>query len=127
MRHYFFARINGRYVKIHFRDILYVEGCKNYLKIITGKKSYLVLLAMKRMEQLLPASMFVRIHKSYIVSLEHVTEFERETVFLNDKSLPVGNQYRGVMERSVLLAQEEMMGGLMTLPLNFLTAKAVAG
>ncbi|HKC34642.1 MAG TPA: LytTR family DNA-binding domain-containing protein [Chitinophagaceae bacterium] len=108
MRDYFFIREKGKYVKIDFHDIMYVEGCKNYLKIVTPGKAYLVLLTMKKLEQLLPSWSFKRGHKSFIVSLDRISEFDSEIVYLKDKHIPIGEQYKGVLERSVLIAQGEV-------------------
>jgi DNA-binding LytR/AlgR family response regulator len=67
MQKYFFIKVDGRFVKVFYQDILYVEGSRNYSKIITETKQYLVLLTLKRLEEFLPASLFKRIHKSFIV------------------------------------------------------------
>ena len=108
MQKFFFIRLDGKYVKINFSDIQYVEGCKNYLKIVTERKNYLVLITMKRMEQLLPSHLFKRVHKSYIVSLDGITEFDGNTVYLKDKELPIGHLYKEILEKSVLIAQNEI-------------------
>lgn len=86
--------MDGKYVKINFNEIIYVEGCKNYIKIITDLRSCLVLITMKRMENILPASLFQRIHKSFIVSLERVLEFTTDSVHLKNKDLPIGHLQR---------------------------------
>lgn len=106
MQKFFFIRMDGKYVKINFNEIIYVEGCKNYIKIITDLKSYLVLITMKHMEEILPASSFRRIHKSFIVSLERVLEFNTDSVYLKNKELPIGHLYKGVIERAVIIAND---------------------
>jgi DNA-binding LytR/AlgR family response regulator len=106
MQNFFFIRMDGKYVKINLNEIIYVEGCKNYIKIITDLKSYMVLITMKRMEELLPASLFQRIHKSFIVSLERVIEFNTESVYLKNKELPIGHLYKGAIERVVVIAND---------------------
>lgn len=106
MRNSFFIRENGKYIKISFQEIVYFEGCRNYIKIITDVKVHLVLFTMKRMEKLLPAYLFKRIHKSYIVSLDKITGFDSEKVFLKDKELPVGQHYKSVLEQVVLIFSE---------------------
>jgi DNA-binding LytR/AlgR family response regulator len=116
MHKYFFIREKGKYVKIDFQDIIYVEGCKNYLRIITVCKAYLVLLTMKKFEQLLPAYLFKRVHKSFIVSLDRISEFDSECVYLKDKHIPIGEQYRGVLEKSVLIAQVDITEKTFPLP-----------
>jgi DNA-binding LytR/AlgR family response regulator len=123
----FFIREKGKYVKIDFCDIIYIEACGNYLRIVTRAKKYLVLIAMKRMELLLPPDLFTRIHKSYIVSLEHISEFDRNSVYLRDWKLPIGNQYRGSVDRSVMIIQEDNFHEPAVVPIHFLNQKVNAG
>ena len=106
MRNYFFIRINGKYIKINFHEIIFVEGCKNYTKIITDQRSYLVLVTMKRMEEVLPVALFQRIHKSFIVSLDRIVEFNADAVYLKGNELPIGHLYKGVLEKAVLIAND---------------------
>jgi DNA-binding LytR/AlgR family response regulator len=68
MQNFFFIRFNGKYVRLLFSDINYVAASKNYIKIVTDKKIWLVLISLKRIEQVLPCGLFRRIHKSFIVS-----------------------------------------------------------
>ena len=106
MEKYFFIKTDRKYIKLCFSEILYVEGSRNYTKIFTETKQYLVLITMKRLNQFLPTSLFVRIHKSFIVSLEKIVQFDKETVWLQDKELPVGHQYRNELEKSVLIVND---------------------
>lgn len=92
MKKYFFVRMDGRYVKINFHDIIYMEGRRNYIRIVTENNFYMVLITMKQMEQMLPAALFRRIHKSFIVSMDKVMEFDSETVYLKNKELPIGKK-----------------------------------
>jgi len=106
MQNGFFFRINGRFIRINFADILYVEGCKNYVKIIAEQKSYLVLITMKRLEQLLPVSSFLRIHKSFIVSLDKIVEFDADTVYFKGRQFPIGQLYKGELEKHLLIIND---------------------
>jgi len=106
MQKCFFIKEKGRYLKIPFNEIVFVEGCRNYIKIVTENKVYLLLIAMKRMEQLLPAFLFKRIHKSYIVSLDKITEFDTDCVYLKDKELPIGQLYKGELEKVVMIIND---------------------
>ena len=110
MQKFFFIKSNGKYLKISFNEIVFVEGCRNYIKIITDNKAYLVLIAMKRMEQLLPVNMFRRIHKSFIVSLDRIVEFDAERVYLKNKELPIGQLYKGKLEKSVMIVNDTSDG-----------------
>ena len=114
MQQYFFIRMNGRYLKINFQEILYIEGCKNYLKIITENKTQLVLLTMKRLEHLLPGTSFRRIHKSFIVSLDKIIEFDSDTVYLKNKQLPIGQMYKGELEKAVMIVNDTVNEALVS-------------
>lgn len=106
MQKNFFIRTDGRFIKINYEAILFIEGAKNYTKIVTEAKSYLVLITMKKMEQTLPSFLFKRIHKSFIVSVDKIVEFDKERVWLKDKELPVGQQYRNELEKSFLIIND---------------------
>ena len=106
MQKNFFIRTDGRFIKINYEAILFIEGAKNYTKIVTETKSYLVLITMKKMEQVLPSFLFKRIHKSFIVSVDKIVEFDKERVWLKDKELPVGQQYRNELEKSFLIIND---------------------
>ncbi|HQX95859.1 MAG TPA: LytTR family DNA-binding domain-containing protein [Chitinophagaceae bacterium] len=119
MKKYFFIRTDGKYVKLCFSEILYAEGSRNYIKIFTETKQYLVLITMKRLEQFLPTSLFIRIHKSFIVSLEKIVQFDKERVWLQHKELPVGHQYRNELVKSVLIVNDAEYCCLPTTSTNY--------
>ena len=126
MQKFFFIRISGKYVKINFQEIIYLEGKGNYIRIVTEHRFYMVLITMKQMEQMLPANLFRRIHKSYIVSLDKVMQFNSDTVSLKNKELPLGEHYRYELIKSVVIAGESMMEPL-TISMSYSSAKAFVG
>jgi DNA-binding LytR/AlgR family response regulator len=80
---------------INSSDILYVESLGEYIKIHTGKEIFLMLGALKTFLESLPSEMFVRIHKSYIVSLDSIKSFNISVVLLhNGLSLPIGRKFK---------------------------------
>jgi DNA-binding LytR/AlgR family response regulator len=93
---YFFVNVDYSLVKINFSDIRFVEGLKDYIKIHLQSTSRPVItrLAMKNIEEQLPASKFIRIHKSYIVSVDHISAVRKNSVFIGEMELPVGDSYR---------------------------------
>jgi DNA-binding LytR/AlgR family response regulator len=122
----FFVRTDGKYIRINCSDVICIEGCKNYVRIVTEKKSYLVLATMKRMEMLLPSESFVRIHKSYIIPIERLTEFNSEVAYLGNKFFPVGKQYRGFLEKAVhLITLDDLREP--TAPSHLVPAKMLVG
>ncbi len=84
--------------KIHFNSIKYIEGCGNYIKIFTDKKILLVSEKMSEIESKLPNNQFLRIHKSYIVSLQIIKEVQSNRVVIEGHNLPIGNTYKRQIE-----------------------------
>lgn len=93
---YFFVNVDYSQVKVNFSDIRYVEGLKDYIKIHlkNSAKALITRMPMKTIEEQLPASTFIRIHKSYIVSVDHITAVRKSSVFIDSMELPVGENFR---------------------------------
>lgn len=98
---YFFVNAEYRQVKVMYKDINYIEGLKDYIKIVlqAPAKPLLVRMSMKSIEEELPSSHFIRIHKSYIVSVDSITSVRKSSVFIDQLELPVGDTYQGVIEQ----------------------------
>lgn len=93
---WFFIKSDYRMVKVNFEDILFCEGLKDYTQVYTSKKSkpIITLQNLKTFLDRLPASNFVRIHRSYIVSLNHIESVSKKEVEIGEKVIPIGNSYR---------------------------------
>jgi DNA-binding LytR/AlgR family response regulator len=100
---YFFVKANGKLVKINFAEIKYIEGMKDYLKIYTAAQTIVTHQTMKTMEELLPSSMFIRVHKSYIVSLVSIKSIDTSSVFLDMErvEIPLGSTYKEALMQVV--------------------------
>jgi DNA-binding LytR/AlgR family response regulator len=99
---YFFVKCDYRYEKIHFQDILFVEGMENYVVIHTTSQKFVTLLRMKTVEETLPASFFIRIHKSFIVSLKAVSAIDGNEVIVSGKRLPISREKKSeILERLI--------------------------
>jgi two-component system, LytTR family, response regulator len=94
---YIFVKTDNKMVKIQLADILYVEGLKDYIAIQTTTEKIITLQNMKRMELILPSPRFMRVHKSYIVSLEKTDTIERNRIFIGKDVLPIGDTYRDAL------------------------------
>jgi DNA-binding LytR/AlgR family response regulator len=92
---YFFVNVDYSLLKVVFADIIWVEGLKDYIKIHlrSTSKPVVTRMAMKSIEEILPSSTFVRIHKSYIISVTYVTAVRKNTVFIGAAELPVSDSY----------------------------------
>lgn len=91
-----FVKTEHRIQKINLEEVLYVEGLENYVSIQTGTERILSLQTLKRLAEQLPPKEFVRVHRSFIISMRHISYVERSTIFLNNGfSIAIGNSYRG--------------------------------
>jgi DNA-binding LytR/AlgR family response regulator len=87
----------GKYVKIKFEEIIYIESLKNYVAINTIKREKIItLLTMKELVDRLPSDFFIRTHKSYIVSLNHLKFIDGGEIVLESAvdKIPLGITYR---------------------------------
>lgn len=100
---FFFVNVEYAQVKINVPDIRYIEGLKDYLKIhlASDPKPVLTRMTLKAMEERLAGAPFIRIHKSFLVSIPHVTAVKRDTIYLGGRELPIGDTYREQVERIV--------------------------
>lgn len=91
---FIFIKADNRMVKVNLADILYIEGLKNYISVYTTSNQRIITLQnMKNLEDVLPSSRFIRVQKSYIVSLEKIDSIERQRIFIGDKTIPIGETY----------------------------------
>ena len=96
---YFFINADYSLVKVIFSDIMWIEGLKDYLKIHlkSSSRPLIARMTMKAIEEQLPASTFIRIQKSFIVSKDYITSVRKNSVFINEIEIPVGDNYKDVI------------------------------
>ncbi|TDX02020.1 LytR/AlgR family response regulator transcription factor [Dinghuibacter silviterrae] len=100
---HFFIKCGTKYEKILFDDILYVEGMQNYVTIYTTKGKYITLLYLKNLEENLDAQAFIRVHKSYIVSILKIDAIEGNEIFIGEHRVPISRNYREQVIEQVVL------------------------
>ena len=86
---YFFVKVGGQYEKILFRELLFVEAADNYVFLHVVGKKWMVYDTLKNMEALLPASDFIKVHKSFIVALNKVSTVEGSVLVVEKTRIPV--------------------------------------
>lgn len=99
---YLFVKTGTSYEKILITNIDYIEAKGNYLNIHTATKSILTYLSMKKVEEMLPRDVFLKIHKSYIINITKVTRIESAQLWLYKKSIPISRTLKEKV-RSILL------------------------
>ena len=99
IRDFIFLNVQKKKVKISFSEIVYIESQREYIKIITTKREYISKMSTHEIEVLLPANLFKRIHRSFIVSLNKIESYTADMVEVNGVSIPVGRGYRDIIEK----------------------------
>ena len=101
VKDYFFINADYSQVKIKFSDIRWIEGLRDYIKLhlTNADKPILLRSNLKAMEEQLPASQFIRIHKSYLVAIESITAIRKNSVFIGNMELPIGETYKDAVEK----------------------------
>jgi DNA-binding LytR/AlgR family response regulator len=93
-------KYNYRNIQLPIHSILYVEAFDNYIRIVTPDMTYMPLMSMKTIQNLLPKTEFIRIHKSFIIAAGKIKSFNGEQVITERKPIPVGRSYRkGFLEQ----------------------------
>ena len=89
-----YIRSDFRWYRICYVDIMYVEALSDYIIVRTTDKQYIVHSTMKGIENKLPDDTFVRVHRSFIVNLDHIEYLEDTTLIIKDKTIPVGASFK---------------------------------
>ena len=91
-----FVKTDYKIVQIHLDSVLYLEGVKDYVRIHTDDGPVMTLMSMKAMEDALPDTRFIRVHRSFIVNLDRVTTIERNRIVFGKVYIPITDSYPGV-------------------------------
>jgi two-component system LytT family response regulator len=97
-RDFIFVTVQKRKVKILFADIAYIESQREYIKIVTTRGEYISKMGTHEIEALLPAQLFKRVHRSFIVAIRRIESYTAEMIEINGASIPIGKGYRDSME-----------------------------
>ncbi|MDB5198061.1 MAG: LytTR family transcriptional regulator [Chitinophagaceae bacterium] len=104
MQNFLFIRVDNKNIRVNYDEIIYVESVKNYIRIITIKKIYVLWKKLKQIEDVICPQHFCRIHRSYIISLKYLMGFDCSFVYLeNKKNLPLSRQYKNSLETRITI------------------------
>ncbi|HEY9044830.1 MAG TPA: LytTR family DNA-binding domain-containing protein [Ohtaekwangia sp.] len=90
---YFFIKCDYKYERIYFDDILYVQAMQNYVVLFTTKGKYITLLYLKNVEENLDKQAFIRVHKSFIVSIAKIEAIENNEIIIQSHRIPISRNY----------------------------------
>lgn len=93
---FLFIKTDGKnnFEKLNIKDILYIEGLKNYVAIHLKNKQIITYNTLKHIGESLPKQNFIQIHKSYIVAIHHIEKTNSISIQINKRNLPIGNSYK---------------------------------
>ena len=96
---FLYFRVDRKMVKVFFNDILFIEGSKDYIKIITTGRTLITKYVLSALEEVLPSDEFLRIHKSYIVAINKIESYNADSVEITKHELPIGRLFRMEVSR----------------------------
>lgn len=91
---YLFIKVDYSMVKVCLNEIKYIEGLKDYIKIFINEKYLITKSTIKHIESKLPPGLFARVHKSYIISIDKIDKIEYNHIFIGQKKIPIGMQFK---------------------------------
>ena len=100
INNFMFIKADSKLVRVSYEDILYIEGLKDYLSVVTKEEKLITLQSLKNMDEILPGSNFIRVHKSYIVAMNKIDTLEKNRIFIGEAVIPIGETYKeGFLKR----------------------------
>lgn len=97
-----FIKVDKKMVKIIIDEILFIEGMKEYIKVVTQDKTYITHKSLSSLSDELPSEHFVRIHKSYTIALAKVKSIEGNRIQIHSYTLPIGRNYSKDVKNKIL-------------------------
>lgn len=91
---FIYLRVDRKLVKIILSEVLYIESARDYVRVFTKDKSYITRQTISSVEAMLSGNDFIRIHRSFIISVTQIKSFTNELVEIGNKELPIGKLYR---------------------------------
>jgi len=97
-----FIKVDKKMVKINIDEILFIEGMKEYIKVVTPEKTYITHKSLSSLTEELPEERFIRIHKSFTIALDKVKTIEGNRIQITSYTLPIGRNYSKEVKSKIL-------------------------
>ena len=104
---YIFLKAGKGQTKIYLKDILYIEGLKDFVKVHTFQKTFIASERLGYMDEKLPENKFARVHKSFIIALDRIDTIQAEQVIVGDAAIPIGRVFKNEFLKKVLPAKKD--------------------
>ncbi len=98
---YIFVRADYKIKKVRLKEILYIEGMKDYLRIVTSNEKIMTLQSFSKLIPSLSKDQFLRVHKSYVISLDAIDALEKGKIKIGDQYIPVSDSYKAELDRLI--------------------------
>lgn len=105
---YCFIKADRRVFKVAFKDVLFIEGLKDYVILHTIDQKIITAMNIKTIHHQLPTTIFIRTSKSYLINKQKITSFDNNTVYIEQHEIPIGNAYRALFFED--FANKKMLG-----------------
>lgn len=105
---FLYFRADRKMVKVFLNDILFVEGMKDYIKIVTESKPIISKHLISTLEGMLPKDEFIRIHRSFIAAINKIQSFNSDSVEIGKKKLPIGRLFKHDVERTLKSSEKNL-------------------
>jgi DNA-binding LytR/AlgR family response regulator len=102
MDSHIFIKVDKKMVKIHIDEILFIEGMKEYIKVVTIDKTYITHKSLTSLSEELPSERFLRIHKSYTIAVDKVKSIEGNRIQIHSFTIPIGRNYSKEVKSRIL-------------------------
>jgi DNA-binding LytR/AlgR family response regulator len=102
-----FLKVNKKLLKINLNDILFIESLKDYIKVVTKVGDYVVHKSLTAITEELPQSNFLRVHRSYTISINKINALEGNTIEIVNRRIPIGRNYLKQSKERILNTKED--------------------
>jgi DNA-binding LytR/AlgR family response regulator len=96
---FIYLRADRKNIKVNFDDILFVESLKDYIKVVTKDKTIVTKQAISSIEENLPSDLFIRTHRSFIVSLKRIESYTNDLIQIAKYEIPISRSYKHEVEK----------------------------
>ena len=94
VQEYFFVKADGKYEKVNLGEILYVEALQNYVVIHTREKKLITYMTLSGLEHQLPKDRFIKVHKSFVISIEHIKSIDGNEIAVGTARIPISRNLK---------------------------------